>query len=151
MKQFFSSIVAALALAALSGCGGTSNAAMPYTTAPSHPQTLHPHSVYHFWFANNTGQHFYVTRSDVSCMSEPPPATFTLGPGEQRDYNIDTRCLLDPSTFRLAFVAPYTHIAAVYTKETGKPWRVTLSDVHLLNLDFDAKSTGYWTSISLKR
>ena len=82
-------------------------------------------------------------------MSIPPPETFRLEAGEQCDYSIDTTCLLDPSTFRLAFVSPYTHIAATYSKDTGKPWTVKLSDVHLLKLDFEKKDSGYWSTIHL--
>jgi hypothetical protein len=143
-----------LTLVALTRCGSAGNPAMPYTPVASHARTLtplqmHPHIAYHFWFVNNTGEGFHVTRSHVSCVIEPPPETFRLEPGQSRDYSIVTTCLLDPSTFRLAFVSPYTHVAGVYTKETGKPWKVTVSDTHLLKLDFDAKANGYWTTIRL--
>jgi predicted small lipoprotein YifL len=152
MKHVFSSGVAILALAALTRCGNTGNAAMPYTPAApaaAQPQLLHPHILYHFRFSNNTGEGFHVTRSDVSCMLETPPETFRLEAGQSRDYDVVTTCLLDPSTFRLAFVSPYTQIAATYTKDTGKPWKVTLSDQHLLKLDFRQEASNYVSSIHL--
>lgn len=153
MKNLFRSATAILGLVALTRCGSTGNATTAYTPAvPAQvqPQSLHPDILYHFRFVNNTGEGFHVTRSDVSCMLEPPPERFRLEAGQSRDFDIVTTCLLDPSTFRLAFVSPYTHIAATYTKDTGNPWKVTLSDKHLLGLDFRAEGSYYVSSIYLK-
>jgi predicted small lipoprotein YifL len=147
MKDFFSSAAAVVALAALSGCGGTGNAAMPPTSAASPALSVHPNLVYRFYFVNHTSESFDVTRSHIQCMSVPPPENFRLEAGGEKHYSIDTTCLIDPSTFKLAFVSSYAQIGAFYRKDTFKPWTVQVSDSSTLKLDFEKKDSDYWTTL----